>query len=402
VASNCVEVTSLSAFSALELPPSQLPSSSSSSSSPTPPPPPSRPLERDTLLTDLDTLLAASRDAGRIAWVTGEAGIGKTTLIQRFAERHRGRVRFLSGSCDPTVGRLRSRALWRDLAGQAGLDPKAAKNPAALADGLTALAREHGGLVVVLEDLHWADEAAVDMLTAIGRRLERCCALFIMTCRSEQVPPEHRLSAMLASVPTHAVTYLAVPLLSPFAVAELARQAGRPDLALYRLSGGNPLLATEILASAVEPRASARIGTLAASRMAELQPAAREVARLVALAPDGVEPWLLEVLLGGDEAAPDECLASGLLVRGSGRIDFRHGILKQVVYDLLPLFTCRALHRDLLRALVSHPDQPGVTPARLVFHAIGCDDGDVIRRHAPQAAREAAASGASDVAIGLY
>lgn len=405
VSSNCVEVTSLSALSAIEIPSSQPPSPSPSQ----PPsqlsfssPPAPRLLERETLLADLDALLIASRDAGRIAWVTGEAGIGKSALVQRFAERHRGRVRLLSGHCDPGAGRLRSRALWRDLAEQAGLDAKAANSPSALADGLAGLAREHGGLVVVLEDLQWAAEAAVDMLTAIGRRRERCRALFIMTCRTEQVPPGHRLSAMLASLPTHAVTYLPVPLLSPFAVAELARRAGHPDPALYRLSGGNPLLATEILASAAAPRASSRIGTLAASRMAELRPAAREVARLVALTPDGAEPWLLEALEGGDEAAPDECLASGLLVRDSGRIDYRHGILKQAVHDLLPLFTRRALHRSLLRALVSHPDRPGVTAARLVFHASGCDDGAVIRRHAPQAAREAAASGASDAAIGFY
>ena len=415
-------VTSLSAPSALE---------------PSPPPPlfklaplpPLGPVEREAILTDLDALLAASRDAGRIAWVTGEAGIGKSTLIHRFADRHRGRVRFLAGCCDPAVGRPRSRALWRDLARQAGLEAKAAKNPMALADGLARLAREHGGLVVVLEDLQWADEAAVDMLTAIGRRLERCPALFIMTCRTEQVPPGHRLSAMLAAVPAHAVTYLAVPLLSPFAVAELARDAGRPDPGLYRLSGGNPLLANEILACGAEPDgpgasgmpdAASRLGALAASRMAELRPAARKVAHLVALAPDGVEPWLLETLEasgaseplgtlgtlealeGGDEAAADECLASGLLVRRAGRIDFRHGILKQVVRDLTPLFTRRALHRDLLRALVAHPDRPGVAAARLVFHAIGCDDGDVIRRHAPHAAREAADCGASETAIGLY
>ncbi|WP_370368642.1 AAA family ATPase [Catenulispora sp. GP43] len=406
-------MTSLPVLSAIKLPslppvripplaPVTAPSSALAPVSAPAPAPAPKLAERETLLAELEALLAASRDGGRIAWVTGEAGIGKSTLVRRFAERHRGRVRILSGCCDPAVGRHRGRALWRDLAGQAGLDAKAAKRPAVLADGLADLARGHGGLVVVLEDLHWADEAVVDMVTAIGRRLERCRALFILTCRTEQGPAGHRLGAMLAAAPAHAVAYLAVPPLSPFAVAELARHAGRPEPDLYRLSGGNPLLANEILASGTEPRASSWFGALAASRMGELRPAAQEVARLVALAPDGVEPWLLEAVRGGDEAAADQCLASGLLVRGSGRIDFRHGILKQVVRDLMPLFTRRALHRDLLRALVSHPDQPGVTPARLVFHAIGCDDGDVIRRHAPHAARDAAAFGAPETAIGLY
>ncbi|NUP53247.1 MAG: AAA family ATPase, partial [Catenulispora sp.] len=351
------------------------------------------------MLSELDDLLAASRAGGRIAWLTGEAGIGKSTLVRRFAERHEGRARVLLGACHPAAGRVTGQGPWRDIAKQAGLDPDAAICPARMADGLVAAGP---GPVVVLEDVQWADSADVDMLTAIGRRLERCRALFLATCRGGLAPPDHALNAMLASLPADAVTYLAVPPLSPGAVAELALRAGHPNPELHRLSGGNPLLVNEILASGPNPGESSRISTLAVSRMAELRPAARDVARLVAVAPDGVEPWLLEALGVGDAEAPDECLASGLLLRRSGQIDFRHGILKQVIHDLMPLFTRRTFHRDLLRALVSHSDRPGVTPTRLVHHAIGCDDSEIIRRHAPRAARDAVATGARDEAIRLY
>ena len=117
--------------------------------------PENSPPERESLLAELDGLLAASRSGGRIALVTGEAGIGKSTLVRRFAERHADQFRVLIGRCDPAPRSSRRCGPWRDIAREAGLRTDAADDPSALLEGL---ARTMPAPVIVVEDLQWADE----------------------------------------------------------------------------------------------------------------------------------------------------------------------------------------------------------------------------------------------------
>ena len=146
-------------------------------------------LERSSLLDELAGALATG---GRVVLVAGEAGIGKSALVRRFTERHSGDARFLVGACDPL---LTPRALGplHDLGRQTGgrlAGLLAAGSPreqlfAALLDEL-----DHGrrAQVVVVEDAHWADEATLDLLVFLGRRVERTRALLIVTYRGGGSP----------------------------------------------------------------------------------------------------------------------------------------------------------------------------------------------------------------------
>jgi hypothetical protein len=146
-------------------------------------------LERSLLLDELSDALATTAAAGHVVLVAGEAGIGKSALVKRFTERHSGEARFLFGACDPL---LTPRALGplHDVGREAG-----GRLAALLADGMprehlfAALLDELGQRsrrhVVVVEDAHWADEATLDLLVFLGRRMERTRAAreLLRVCR---------------------------------------------------------------------------------------------------------------------------------------------------------------------------------------------------------------------------
>src|SRR4029450_4258346 len=167
------------------------------------------------------------------------------------AERHSVDARFLLGACDPL---LTPRALGplHDLGRQTGGQLAAllaAGSPrerlvAALLDELDQEARPQ---VVVVEDAHWADEATLDLLVFLGRRMERTRALLLVTYRDDEGGPDHPVRGGLGALPPGAVHRVRPEPLSEAAGAELARRVGRPAAGLRALTGGNPLLVTEVL-----------------------------------------------------------------------------------------------------------------------------------------------------------
>jgi AAA ATPase domain len=289
-------------------------------------------LERSSPLGELGGLLAATAAGGRVALVAGEAGVGKSSLVRRFGERHAHDARFLVGACDPL---LAPRALGplHDVARQAGgrlAALLAAGSPrervfAAFLDELDQPARRQ---VVVVEDAHWADEATLDLLVFLGRRIARTRALLLVTYRDDEVGTDHPLRAVVGSLPRETVRRVRLPPLSPGAVTELARRAGRPAAGLHALTGGNPLLVTEVLAAG-EPGVPMTVRDLVLARLGRLPEAAREVARLVAVVPTRAELWLLEAALRPDPAAVEGCVAAGVLTPGEDTVGYRHELLRQ-------------------------------------------------------------------------
>ncbi|WP_446217341.1 ATP-binding protein [Micromonospora sp. IBHARD004] len=366
-------------------------------------------LERAGPLDALDELLTASAAGGRIALVAGEAGAGKSALVNAFTAAAGARARVLQGGCDPLltprvlgplhdIGRQVGGALAERLADSRAGDGREGERRGALFDALLdelAGPRQRRRPVLVIEDAHWADEATLDLTAFLGRRLAGCRALLVLTYRDDEVGPEHPLHAVLAGLPRALVRRLPLPPLSTAAVAELARRAGRSPAGLYQATGGNPLLVTEVLAAAgtdVPPT----VRDLVAARLAALSPAAREVARLVSVVPSRTESQLLA---GEPAAAVEECLAGGLLVPAEDAVRFRHELLRRAVRDGLSPVRRAALHAAVLARLADRSD---VDVARLVHHAHHADDATAVLRWAPLAARRAAAVGAHRQAVAHY
>jgi predicted ATPase len=136
-------------------------------------------LERDVELARLRNLLDAARDSrGRIAFVGGEAGIGKTTLVRVFADGLTGETRVAFGRCDAL---LTPRALGPLLDIATSLGVAVVNDRDTLLSNLVADVRQHGATVLVIEDVHWADDASIDLLVMLGRRVVDLPLLLIVT-----------------------------------------------------------------------------------------------------------------------------------------------------------------------------------------------------------------------------
>jgi DNA-binding CsgD family transcriptional regulator len=350
-------------------------------------------LERSAELDALDGQLAAvcERGRGRLVLIAGEAGIGKTALVRAFCER-RGPGRVLWGACD-ALFTPRPLGPFVDIAdelgGEFGVVVADGAAAGALLAALTRSLRGRPPDVVVLEDLHWADEATLDVLRLLARRIESLPALVLATYRDDEIDPRHPLRIVLGELPSGSAARLALAPLSAHGVAELAGSVGVDHAELHRRTAGNPFYVTEVLAAAdSEIPETVRDAVLA--RAARLDEQARTLLDAVAIAPMRAELWLLSALADGELDGLDGCLASGVLRAERDAVSFRHEIARVAVEEALAPHRRLALHRKALAALAAgaRPD-----PARLAHHAEAADDADAVQRYAPAAGERAAMLG---------
>ena len=324
---------------------------------------PGRLLERGRTLEVLERAVGdAAAGRGSVALVTGEPGIGKTTLVRAFAADVGLRARVLLSACDDlmaprTLGPLRDAA-----AGSQG--PLAA----ALADGQPVDA-VFGGLleelaaepptVLVVEDLHWADDATLDVLGYAARRIEETGALVVLTCRDDKVDPRdplHRFLGVLAGSP---VRRLVLRPLSRMAVRELSAGTGADADALYRVTRGNPFFVTEALAASGDAVPLSVVEAVLA-RVGRLGTECREALDQLSVIPWQVDLDLGAALLGPRFDALAEAQAAGVLENRADSIAFRHELARRAIEHSLPAIRRRQLNAGGGRG----PARPGAAGAR--------------------------------------
>jgi DNA-binding CsgD family transcriptional regulator len=363
-------------------------------------------LERAGQLSALGASLTAVRDRskGRLMFVGGEAGGGKTILVQRFCEEHGGSARMLWGACD---GLFTPRPLGPlfDIAESVGGELAAlvgvGARPHEVAGALMRELRSRAPTIVVLEDVHWADEATLDVLRLLGRRIELVPALVVASYRDDGLDRAHPLRIVLGELASgQAVGHLTIEPLSLKAVTELAEPHGVDAGELHRRTGGNPFFVAEALA-VTEEEIPFTVRDAVLARAARLSSPARLLLDSVAVAPPQVELWLLEALVGAGVDRLDECLASGMLTAGPAGVAFRHEISRLAVEESLAPNRRVALHRQTLAAL-SAPPTGAPDLARLAHHAEAAGDADAVLRYAPAAAARAASLGAHREAAAQY
>jgi DNA-binding CsgD family transcriptional regulator/tetratricopeptide (TPR) repeat protein len=363
-------------------------------------------LERGADLAQLaESLADVGRTArGRVLLVGGEAGIGKTILVRRFCEELAEPASVLWGACDPLFT-PRPLGPLLAVAGEAGGELREVVESDALPhEVVAALAgalRAREPTVFVLEDAHWADEATLDVLRLLARRVESLAALVVVTYRDDEVDANHQLRLVLGDLSTTGVVQrLKLAPLSPPAVAVLAEPYDVDAGDLYRKTNGNPFFVVEALAAGAEAiPATVRDAVLA--RAARLGPDARALLDAVAIVPPRAELWLLEAIAGELVAHLDECLGSGMLTADSAGVAFRHELARLALEESVPLKRKVDLHRRALAALAEPPH--GVRDlARLAHHADAAGDVDAVLRFAPPAADHAASLGSYREAAAQY
>jgi ATP/maltotriose-dependent transcriptional regulator MalT len=361
-------------------------------------------LERDSSLTELAGCFNdAAAGVGRIVLISGEAGIGKTTLIEQFLAAHQAGARILIGRCDALftpqpLSPLHDIALQTE--GVLLELMRSADRRLAIFTALLNELRSGKPTMLVFEDVHWADAATLDLLKYLSRRIRSTPTLVVLSYRNDELDGHHALWSLLGNLPSDATRRIELRPLSPEAVASLAGRAGRPDRGVHAQTGGNPFYVTELLASPPgSVPATVREATVARALRLSFQ--ARGLLDFCAVVPNRLERWLLEAVISPAAPALEECVASGLILHEDDMVMFRHELARQAIESLLPLHRRRALHASVLGGLLE-PRATPVTSARLVHHAIEAGDAAAVRLYAPRAAQEASLLGAHREAAAHY
>jgi DNA-binding CsgD family transcriptional regulator len=359
-------------------------------------------LERDDQLHSLsEALIRAAGGHGCMFAIAGEAGSGKTALVERFAKDCVSPGKVYWGACEH-LSTPEPLLPLRDIARSS--EQRFCFNPAddhmtsfESLLGLLMLAGPPG--VLVLEDVHWADAATLDLIRFLCRRIARARALVIITYRDEEIGMRSALRDVLGEAPTGNVKRMMLEPLSLRSVKQLAERVGRSGDTLFDLTGGNPFLVTEALAvDGDAPPDAVRDATLA--RAARLPAAGRTVLEAVSIFPRNAEIAVVEYLVGQDlGSGVDACVAKGMLVIDDRSLKFRHEIARRALEKSLAPTRRRELHQktvDFLKKL------PVARASEVVHHAERAGDVHALVEYAGQAGQYAAEMGAHREAAAHY
>ncbi|HUP73543.1 MAG TPA: AAA family ATPase [Acidimicrobiales bacterium] len=347
-------------------------------------------VERDEVVEAmLATFHEAQRGLGRVVTVSGEAGVGKSALVRAFAQVIGDRATVLIGGCDDlltasTFGPFKDIARGTPDALRAVLD---GGDPSRVHELLLDMLSERP-TVLVIEDVHWADDATLDAIRYLARRIPGVASLLVITFRDEEATPGHPLRRLLGFLAQGAASRVHLEPFSREAVDELAARAGVEVPNLHEITRGNPFFVSEVLAQGSE-EVPATVRDAVLARIDGLPPGARTLLERLSVVPSGIERSLADALCDG--AATEQLRVVerlGVLVGDSSTISFRHELARRAVEDSLTPAE-RVEHHARLAELL---DAREADPARVMHHAVQANHGELVVK-----AGRAAASGAARV-----
>ena len=357
-------------------------------------------LERDAALAALaESRDAAARGEGRVVFVTGEPGIGKTALITRFAGDLGAEARVLRGTCDD-LSIPRPLGPIQDLVGSVSAPLEEALSAGAASHEIQSLLIAELELppqptLLVLEDVHWADDATLDSITVLGRRIGALPALLVLTYREGEAPPGHPLRAALGAIRADDSIFIDLSPLSRGAVATLA---GSHADGVYAATGGNPFYVTELLDTPTPSELPPSVANAVLGRASRLDDPARRLVELVSVVPSRVSTAVLDAVMPDWAAAAVEPERRQLLEVDPRYVHFRHELARNAIRSSVPIAARRRLHGEILDALLA----AGADPADVVHHAEAAGAEEVVAEYALIAARRAAALDSNREAYSHY
>ena len=359
-------------------------------------------IERESQLAALYQYAGeASQGQGRLVLISGEAGVGKSVLLEEFAQEL-DEARWLWSGCD---GLFTPAALGPLLDIASRLDGELLQlcRAEAKRDQLYgALLRQLSDLrprtVIAIEDVHWADEATLDLLSYLGRRIQHLGVLLLVTYRDDALVTNDPLRLTFGALASQRATRrLSLPTLSISGVATLANGSGIDPTELHRLTAGNPFFVTELLQAGSDGLpVSVRDAVLARTRTLSTQ--ARDALDTAALIGARMQAELLVSLID-NPLVTDELISDGLLIKDGDDLRFRHEIARVAIEGAIPPYRKAAIHTKIIEALLASGSDDD---ARLAFHAEGAGNAELVLTYAPRAGRRAAALGARREAAAQY
>ena len=387
---------------------------------------------RDRILADLDACIdSAQSKRGRVVFLAGEPGIGKTRTAQEFADRAELRGAFVHTSwcdgslvappCWPWIRLLRSmlagsasagslqhvgrdacallaailpemRATYPDLPEAPDLPPERMTFALAqaIASFVTRLAELHP-LILILDDVHLADEQSLAVLTVVAKEISRARIMLVCTFRDTEVERSHPLAGILADL-SRLAHYDRITLsgLARDDVAQLLAPvtgaATRTIDSIMAATDGNSLFVTEIIRAIAARPSPTRVHSpvpipqslreVILGRLRHLTPDCRKAVDIASVIGQEFAPETVESVGDFDvetvDRTVDEALRSGVFApTPDGDVRFAHALIRDAIYDELPRRRRVDLHRAIAQALVASFDrqhESGSHPEAIAHH----------------------------------
>jgi len=362
-------------------------------------------IERAGFLATLQSRLRDIADGeGHCILLSGESGIGKTSLIRAFC-REKGKVAsFYQGSCDalftPRPLAPLYDIIWQ-IHGDGWENTGGREDRAALFNRFFhEIASRSAPAVIIFEDIHWADEATLDFIKFLARRITRLHCPFVLTYRDDEIHSLHPLQNVLGHLPPDSFTRMHLTPLSRPAVEKLAQEKGYSGEDVYSISGGNPFYVNEILAS-YSPGVPENIKDSILSVYHQLDEKTRRVWDQLSVLPTGFEVKYLEMVEPMYASALAKCLEAKILFEREGLIFFKHELYRRTIETSLSPFVRIALNKRILEMFRESFEEHHEIE-RIVHHAKNANEYELVVHYAPLAAAAAAEVGAHIEASKLY
>ena len=360
-------------------------------------------LEREIYLKEFEKLFKTlSEGRGLLVLISGEAGIGKTSLVEFFTKKIEERANFLWGACDALFTPRPLGPLY-DISsglknGLLDLLNKQSSREIIFPKFLENLQSKKIPNIVIIEDVHWADESTLDLIKFIGRRAEKTNSMFIITYRDDEIGSEHPLRLVLGDIPSKNLIKFKLPLLSENTVNTLAASKGIKNL--YQITSGNPFLITELLNNQ-NGGVPSSIKDSVITRVSRLSAEAKDLVEFVSVVPTRAEKWLVDEIIQKYDPVLEECLNSGILKLEGEYLSFKHELSRMAEEESLNESKRQLLNEEVLQVLLKQKNIDNYL-ARIIHHAARSQNKNVIIKYAPEAARQASILGAHKLAAEHY
>ncbi len=363
-------------------------------------------IERDDFLDLLHSGFQkiASGKEGHCFFILGEPGMGKTSLVKTFLTEIEDEGVQYTGACD-SLFTPRPLAPLYDLALQIKGDwARKIESIVSRTELFTRFAQELTNkempVVLVFEDIHWADEATLDFVKFFARRIRLTNCLFILTCRDDEVSQQHSLVNVLGDLPPDTFTRIQLMPLSRQAVSKLADEKGYDAENVYSVSGGNPFYVNEILAS-YSPGVPDNVKDAILSVYNKQEEGTKNAWQLFSIIPEGLEINRFSKIKSSWDEGIDHCFALKIIIIKKDKIIFKHELYRRTIENSLSPFKRIALNKKLLDTFLTSFEEEGEIE-RILHYAKNANENALVVKYAPLAAKQAACVGAHIEASKLF
>ena len=322
-----------------------------------------------------------SKSSGAFVLLSGEAGNGKSRLIEEFEVRYRDKADFIWGRCDPFSDSVVLSSIL-DISGIFSKELREKLNTGVpnhelfhcILDELIDL---KSPTVLIFEDMHWADKLSIDLLLFLGRRLSSLKLMILISFREDELKRVHPIFQLISSLPPNLLTRIQLKPLSSKAVAKILNSSEKNTKEIYQLTNGNPLFVTELASvwkEGRDPKIPTSIVDLVKARMTQLDAETMNIVEALSTVPEKISvTWFTELSNNHNWTREhlSAILETGLLVQQDENcLKFKHELLRMAIESQLPMMEKISAHEKFL-AIFESSVNPLIT--KLVYHASGAN-----------------------------